>query len=53
MAVEPTSRDPHMAKLIIEGLKGDALAKGVRIVKGLGLDKQHGFKIGPSLTAAA
>jgi hypothetical protein len=53
MAVEPTSRDPHMARLKIEGFKGDALAQGVRIVKGLGLDNQYGFKIGPSLAAAA
>jgi 4-hydroxy-tetrahydrodipicolinate synthase len=37
----------------LRGLEGEALAKGVRIVKELGLDKQYGFKIGPSLAAAA
>ena len=37
----------------LRGLEGDALAKGVRIVKDLGLDKKYGFKIGPSLAAAA
>jgi 4-hydroxy-tetrahydrodipicolinate synthase len=37
----------------LRGLEGDALAKGVRIVKELGLDKKYGFKIGPSLAAAA
>ena len=34
-------------------LEGDALARGVRIVKELGLDRQYGFRIGPSLVAAA
>jgi 4-hydroxy-tetrahydrodipicolinate synthase len=37
----------------LRGLEGEALAKGVRIVKELGLDQQYGFKIGPSLAAAA
>ena len=37
----------------LRGLEGEALAKGVRIVKELGLDKKYGFKIGPSLAAAA
>ena len=37
----------------LRGLEGEALAKGVRIVKELGLDKRYGFKIGPSLAAAA
>jgi 4-hydroxy-tetrahydrodipicolinate synthase len=37
----------------LRGLEGDALAKGVRIVKELGLDKKYGLKIGPSLAAAA
>ena len=37
----------------LRGLEGEALAKGVRIVKELGLDKQYGLKIGPSLAAAA
>ena len=37
----------------LRGLDGEALAKGVRIVKELGLDKRYGFKIGPSLAAAA
>jgi len=34
-------------------LEGDALARGVRIVKELGLDRQYGFRIGPALVAAA
>ena len=37
----------------LRGLEGEALAKGVRSVKELGLDKKYGFKIGPSLAAAA
>jgi 4-hydroxy-tetrahydrodipicolinate synthase len=37
----------------LRGLEGEALAKGVRIVKELELDKKYGFKIGPSLAAAA
>jgi 4-hydroxy-tetrahydrodipicolinate synthase len=37
----------------LRGLEGEALAKGVRIVKELGLDRKYGFKIGPSLAAAA
>jgi 4-hydroxy-tetrahydrodipicolinate synthase len=37
----------------LRGLEGEALAKGIRIVKELGLDKKYGFKIGPSLAAAA
>jgi 4-hydroxy-tetrahydrodipicolinate synthase len=37
----------------LRGLEGEALAKGVRIVKELGLDKKYGFKIGPTLAAAA
>jgi 4-hydroxy-tetrahydrodipicolinate synthase len=37
----------------LRGLEGEALAKGVRIVKELGLDKRYGFEIGRSLAAAA
>jgi 4-hydroxy-tetrahydrodipicolinate synthase len=37
----------------LRGLEGEALAKGVRIVKELELDRKYGFKIGPSLAAAA
>lgn len=37
----------------LRGLEGEALANGVRIVRELGLDKKYGFKIGPSLAAAA
>jgi 4-hydroxy-tetrahydrodipicolinate synthase len=37
----------------LRGLEGEALAKGVRIVKELGLDKRYGFTIGRSLAAAA
>jgi len=37
----------------LRGLEGEALAKGVQIVKALGLDRKYGFKIGPSLAAAA
>jgi 4-hydroxy-tetrahydrodipicolinate synthase len=37
----------------LRGLEGEALARGVRIVKELGLDQRYGFKIGPSLAAAA
>lgn len=37
----------------LRGLEGEALAKGVQIVKTLGLDRKYGFKIGPSLAAAA
>src|SRR5262245_5693300 len=37
----------------LRGMEGEALAKGVRIVQELGLDRKYGFKIGPSLAAAA
>jgi 4-hydroxy-tetrahydrodipicolinate synthase len=37
----------------LRGLEGEALAKGVRIVKELGLDKRYGLTIGRSLAAAA
>ena len=37
----------------LRGLEGEALARGVRIVKELGLDQRYGFKIRPSLAAAA
>jgi 4-hydroxy-tetrahydrodipicolinate synthase len=37
----------------LTGLAGDALAKGVRIVQELGLDKKYGYKIGPISAVAA
>ncbi|HTO48816.1 MAG TPA: 4-hydroxy-tetrahydrodipicolinate synthase [Burkholderiales bacterium] len=37
----------------LRGLEGEALAKGVHIVKELGLDRKYGLKIGPALAAAA
>src|SRR5216683_3246832 len=37
----------------LTGLEGEALAKGVRIVKELGLDKQYGYKLGPISAVAA
>ena len=37
----------------LTGLDGEALAKGVRIVQELGLDKQYGYKVGPLSAVAA
>jgi len=37
----------------LSGLEGEALAKGVRIVQELGLDKTYGFKIAPISAVAA
>lgn len=37
----------------LTGLEGEALAKGVRIVQELGLDKVYGFKIAPLSAVAA
>ena len=37
----------------LTGLEGDALAKGVRIVQELGLDKKYGFKVKPLSALAA
>ncbi len=37
----------------LTGLEGEALAKGVRIVQELGLDKRYGYKIGPIAAVAA
>ncbi len=37
----------------LRALEAEALAKGVRIVQELGLDKKYGFRIGRSLAAAA
>jgi 4-hydroxy-tetrahydrodipicolinate synthase len=37
----------------LSGLDGEALAKGVRIVQELGLDKQYGYKAGPLSAVAA
>jgi 4-hydroxy-tetrahydrodipicolinate synthase len=34
-------------------LAGEALAKGIRIVQELGLDKRYGYKIGPISAVAA
>ena len=36
----------------LRGLEGEALEKGVRIVRDLGLDKKYGFKIPPALKVA-
>jgi 4-hydroxy-tetrahydrodipicolinate synthase len=36
----------------LRGLEGEALEKGVRIVRDLGLDKKYGFKIAPTLKVA-
>ena len=36
----------------LTGLEGEALARGVRIVQELGLDKVYGWKINPSALAA-
>src|SRR6476659_8548029 len=36
----------------LTGLDGEALAKGVRIVRDLGLDKQYGYKLKPTAVAA-
>lgn len=37
----------------LKNLEGEALLKGVRIVRDLGLDKKYGYKIGPELARAA
>ena len=37
----------------LTNLDGEALAKGVRIVQELGLDKQYGYKVGPISAVAA
>lgn len=37
----------------LRGLEGEALMKGVRVVRQLGLDKKYGFKIEPKLAMAA
>jgi 4-hydroxy-tetrahydrodipicolinate synthase len=37
----------------LSNLQGEALAKGVRIVQELGLDKRYGYKIGPLAAVAA
>jgi 4-hydroxy-tetrahydrodipicolinate synthase len=36
----------------LRGLEGEALEKGVRIVRELGLDQKYGFKIAPALRVA-
>ena len=36
----------------LRGLEGEALEKGVRIVRDLGLDQKYGFKIAPALKVA-
>jgi 4-hydroxy-tetrahydrodipicolinate synthase len=37
----------------LTGLEGEALARGVRIVQELGLDKTYGWKIAPISAVAA
>jgi 4-hydroxy-tetrahydrodipicolinate synthase len=37
----------------LNNLDGEALAKGIRIVKELGLDKQYGYKVAPISAVAA
>jgi 4-hydroxy-tetrahydrodipicolinate synthase len=37
----------------LSGLDGEALAKGIRIVKELGLDQQYGYKVAPISAVAA
>jgi 4-hydroxy-tetrahydrodipicolinate synthase len=37
----------------LSGLEGEALARGVRIVQELGLDKRYGYKVGPIAAVAA
>jgi 4-hydroxy-tetrahydrodipicolinate synthase len=37
----------------LSNLGGEALAKGIRIVQELGLDKRYGYKIGPISAVAA
>jgi 4-hydroxy-tetrahydrodipicolinate synthase len=37
----------------LRGLEGEALAKGVRIVQELGLDRRYGYKVGPLSAVAA
>jgi 4-hydroxy-tetrahydrodipicolinate synthase len=37
----------------LTSLDGEALAKGIRVVQELGLDKQYGYKIGPISAVAA
>ncbi len=44
--------EPDRLRRPLTGLEGEALAKGVRIVQDLGLDKKYGYNIKP-LSAAA
>jgi 4-hydroxy-tetrahydrodipicolinate synthase len=37
----------------LTNLDGEALAKGIRIVKELGLDEQYGYKVAPISAVAA
>jgi 4-hydroxy-tetrahydrodipicolinate synthase len=37
----------------LSNLDGEALAKGIRVVRDLGLDKKYGYKIGPLAAVAA
>jgi 4-hydroxy-tetrahydrodipicolinate synthase len=37
----------------LTNLEGEALAKGVRIVSALGLDKRYGYKVKPVAAVAA
>jgi 4-hydroxy-tetrahydrodipicolinate synthase len=37
----------------LTGLEGEALAKGVRIIRDLGLDKEYGYEIKPARSLAA
>ena len=37
----------------LTGLEGEALAKGIRIVQDLGLDKKYGWKLQPASALAA
>jgi 4-hydroxy-tetrahydrodipicolinate synthase len=37
----------------LSNLGGEALAKGIRIVQELGLDKQYGYEVGPISAVAA
>ena len=37
----------------LTNLEGEALAKGIRVVQELGLDKRYGYKIGPISAVAA
>jgi 4-hydroxy-tetrahydrodipicolinate synthase len=37
----------------LTGLDGDALAKGIRIIQQLGLDRKYGYRMKPVAVAAA